>query len=208
MNMNKKNREVEIVPFKSMTTYEASRALGVTIRTVQVWVEKGLIRGWKTPGGHRRVNVAEVEKLVLERRKKKLSYGGMNDFRVLVIEDEPDVCQLYALMFRSWDIPLEVQFASDGLQGLIKFGEFKPDFTIVDMNIPLLDGAQIIKSLQSTLSVEASRICVISGMDHDLLNKSGAIPQQVTLLGKPIDFDILRQKIEAVIAEVKSEIRK
>ena len=105
-------------------------------------------------------------------------------------------------------MPLEFEFASDGLQGLIKFGEFKPDFTIVDMNIPLLDGAQIIKSLQSTLSVEASRICVISGMDHDLLNKSGAIPQQVTLLGKPIDFDILRQKIEAVITDVKSEIRK
>ena len=87
---------------------------------------------------------------------------------------------------------------------MVKFGEFKPDFTIVDMNIPLLDGAQIIKALHSTLSVDASRLCVISGLSQELLDKRGEIPEQIPLLSKPIDFEVLRNKIEIVFAGIQS----
>ncbi|MBY0521377.1 MAG: helix-turn-helix domain-containing protein, partial [Sphingomonas sp.] len=38
------------------TTRDAAKILGVSVRSVQVWVEKGLLRAWKTEGGHRRVD--------------------------------------------------------------------------------------------------------------------------------------------------------
>eukprot|EP01036_Dinobryon_divergens_P016193 gene16192-21946_t len=37
------------------TTREAASRLGISIGTVQLWVEKGLLSAWKTEGGHRRV---------------------------------------------------------------------------------------------------------------------------------------------------------
>jgi len=189
-------------PFKSITTYQAARELGVTIRTIQLWVDKGIISCWKTPGGHRRVNSVEVQNLVLLRAHGKTK-KNMGEFRVLVIEDDPDICQLYDLKFRAWGLRLKVEFASDGLIGLVKFGEFKPQFTIVDMDIPLLDGTQIIKALHSTLSVDASRLCVVTGLSEELLGKRGALPDQVALLSKPIDFELLRKKLEAVANEVQ-----
>lgn len=37
------------------TTREAAGLLGVSVGTVQLWVESGLLQAWKTSGGHRRV---------------------------------------------------------------------------------------------------------------------------------------------------------
>lgn len=44
----------------TLTTREAARLLGVSVGTVQKWVESGELAGWKTPGGHRRVRWSAV----------------------------------------------------------------------------------------------------------------------------------------------------
>ncbi|MCX7151170.1 MAG: response regulator [Proteobacteria bacterium] len=35
------------------TTREAARMLGISLSTAQLWVDSGLLQGWKTDGGHR-----------------------------------------------------------------------------------------------------------------------------------------------------------
>lgn len=46
------------------STREASEILGVSLRTVQLWVDSGVLEAWKTAGGHRRVSRASVEALL------------------------------------------------------------------------------------------------------------------------------------------------
>jgi excisionase family DNA binding protein len=46
-----------------LTTREAAHALGVAVSTVQLWMEKGALPAWKTPGGHRRVRLSAVRQL-------------------------------------------------------------------------------------------------------------------------------------------------
>lgn len=43
-----------------LTTAEAAKLLGVSVRTAQLLIENGPLRSWKTPGGHRRVYLADV----------------------------------------------------------------------------------------------------------------------------------------------------
>ncbi len=38
-----------------LTTSQAARLLGISVRTAQVLIEAGSLKSWKTPGGHRRV---------------------------------------------------------------------------------------------------------------------------------------------------------
>ena len=45
------------------TTSEAARLLGVSNTTVQVMVERGELRAWKTRGGHRRIDRASIDAL-------------------------------------------------------------------------------------------------------------------------------------------------
>ena len=46
------------------TTREAATLLGVSVGTVQLWVENGLLQAWKTAGGHRRVMRNSINKLL------------------------------------------------------------------------------------------------------------------------------------------------
>lgn len=46
------------------STREASEILGVSLRTVQLWVDSGVLEAWKTVGGHRRISRASVEALL------------------------------------------------------------------------------------------------------------------------------------------------
>lgn len=47
-----------------VTTSQAADLLGVAVSTVQKWVELGQLPSWKTPGGHRRIPLEEVQKLL------------------------------------------------------------------------------------------------------------------------------------------------
>ena len=50
------------------TTRQAAARIGVSHRTVQIWVENGALQAWKTPGGHRRITVGSVDALLEQRR--------------------------------------------------------------------------------------------------------------------------------------------
>jgi len=46
-----------------LTTREAALLLGVTLRSVQLWVEAGTLQAGRTPGGHRRIRTSDVHTL-------------------------------------------------------------------------------------------------------------------------------------------------
>jgi len=48
-----------------LTTREAAQRLGVSLRTVQLWVEADILPAARTPGGHRRIPYNAVEALAL-----------------------------------------------------------------------------------------------------------------------------------------------
>jgi excisionase family DNA binding protein len=50
-----------------LTTAAAARLLGVAVSTAQLWLESGALPSWKTPGGHRRVRLSAVTRLLEEK---------------------------------------------------------------------------------------------------------------------------------------------
>ncbi|PJO39056.1 DNA-binding protein, partial [Delftia acidovorans] len=44
------------------TTAEVAKLLGMAVRSVQLMVDRGDLEAWKTPGGHRRITRASVER--------------------------------------------------------------------------------------------------------------------------------------------------
>lgn len=188
----------------NMTTFQAAEALDVSITTVQNWVERGVLQGWKTPGGHRRVNADEV--MALAAKRKRVKSAAVNTVcSVLVIEDDPDICRLYELMSRSWRIPTFLHFAHDGLNGLIAVGKIQPDFVIVDLNIPLIDGFQLVNILSNQFNSRVFRYCVITGLTQDEINNRGNLPDGCPVLSKPINFPILENLIGDAYAEVEAQ---
>ncbi len=62
---------------------EAARRLGVSPITIQRWVEKGVIHAERTPGGHRRISITEVRRLIAASRTRRPS-GPIADWQEML----------------------------------------------------------------------------------------------------------------------------
>lgn len=184
-----------------VTTFEAADEIGVSIRTIQQWMEKGWLKGRKTPGGHRRLDAEDVKKFALQRKQKK-QQNGKEVCKILIIEDDPDICRLYDLMIQNWPIPTSLHFAQDGFQGLIMMGELHPHFVAVDLNISLIDGVQLINVVKEKFDNQSFRYCVVTALTPDEIDKRGVLPQDCTIVPKPIDFKNLEKLVTAAYLEV------
>ena len=67
------------------TTREAATLLGVSVGTVQLWVESGLLQAWKTNGGHRRVLRDSIDRLL--HQKSDLPVQATPDLPVVAQHD-------------------------------------------------------------------------------------------------------------------------
>ncbi len=53
---------------RTLTTFEAAELLGVSPYTIRLWIIKGLLPGYSTPGGHRRIRIEELDNFLKKNR--------------------------------------------------------------------------------------------------------------------------------------------
>ena len=54
---------------------DAAKRMGVSYPTLKLWIYSGKIRSVKTPGGHHRIPVSELERLAGSKREASRSHG-------------------------------------------------------------------------------------------------------------------------------------
>ena len=79
-------------------------------------------------------------------RPSALPMPGENRLRVLIADDDPDILELvkHALA----ELEVEVATAADGLQALDAVRQFSPDAILVDVDMPYLDGFEVLTRLR------------------------------------------------------------
>jgi len=176
--------------------------LGVSHRTVQLWVESGVLQAWKTAGGHRRIALSSVNRLVEQRsnaiQPPPAHDGASLERKVLLVDDDSTLLRLYELEIGGWDLPLDVIKASNGFEALIKIGEAKPDLLISDLSMPGMDGFRMIRTLRADQAYGGMAIIVISGLDSATI-KSMGLPEDIPVFSKPVPFGELRKAIDHVL---------
>ena len=170
--------------------------LNVSLRTIQLWTEGGLLSAWKTAGGHRRISVESVKRI----RDQQVQATGRNDPRptIVIVEDDPVYRELYKLKIASWQLPVNIATASDGFEGLLTIGKLNPTMVITDLGMPGMDGFRMIRSLDG--ASKDLHVVVITGLSDREIEKSGGLPESVVILKKPYPLDeletLLRSKLE------------
>jgi excisionase family DNA binding protein len=170
------------------TTSEAARLLGVTVRTVQQWTDKGALASWKTAGGHRRVKPNSVLQKLAEAKPLEGNSHARASVPILIIEDDEALLKLYRVRLSTWSFDVTMYTAPNGFEGLIMLGEVAPKLLICDLRLPGVNGFQIIRTLSRMQKFEKLTIVVVSGMAPEEINASGGIPLGFELMAKPIDF--------------------
>ena len=179
----------------SCTTREAAKALGICVRTTQLWVESGRLRAWKTPGGHRRILRESVDEILRE-RENELGVS-IHGFDVLVVEDERVQRQLLQSMLSRISPGITVRTAYNGVEGLIKIGEKQPQLLITDLMMPGLDGFHMLNTLIASPLVRPLQIVVITGLSAEEIAEHGGLPNGVLTFHKPLDIKALIAMVSA-----------
>lgn len=171
--------------------------LGVALRTVQLWVEKGSLTAWRTAGGHRRIVRGSVEALLARQQAAIEEYNKRGQLTLLVVDDDPVYLELVRMKVKEWTLPITMISASDGFEGLLLIGECKPDIVLADLRMPGMDGFQMIRRLRERTETADILTIVMTGLSEDDIAAGGGLPEDVPILKKPLSFDELATLIHA-----------
>ncbi|MBI1736565.1 MAG: response regulator [Candidatus Rokubacteria bacterium] len=120
---------------------------------VKKWIRNGKLVGLRTPGGHFRIPAEQLD---------RFDAPPAEPPRVLVIDDDEAVVSLVVDGFRQFWPQAKVETATDGYEGLIQLGAFRPHVAIIDLRMPALDGFEVCRRVKANPATRGTRIIAIS----------------------------------------------
>lgn len=191
MDMSKTNHEDAYC-----STTEAARLLGLSVGTVQSMVEDGRLTAWKTSGGHRRIAMASVQQL-LAAQNSLASLPSADALSIYVVEDDSTLLLTYEKMLQRWQIPMRLKLFDNGLDALLQLGQQAPHLLILDLEIPFLDGFEMLKRIRQFAGEKPAHIMVVSGLVTDELVKNPVL-DGIVVVPKPLPAELLHGYVLAL----------
>jgi len=187
-----------------VTTREAAELLGVSLRTVQLWVENGILRAWKTAGGHRRIEKDSVQEL-LDQRNPTARAGEDGRLTVVYVEDDAQLVRLFKRQMEALGLSMRMITAENGFEGLLQIGLARPDLVLTDLLMPGMDGFRMIRAIRRQPEMGNTRVVVITGLSHDDVERHGGLPEGVDVLHKPVPFERIESLLKGAVAAKGAE---
>jgi excisionase family DNA binding protein len=178
---------------RSYSTAYVARRLGISIPTVQRWVDSGNLVAWKTPGGHRRIEADSADRLFVARGHPEPAAAS-----VVVIDDNPDDRDILGALVRSAMPDCRLDVFDSGIQALVAIGHTPPDIVITDLMMPHMNGIEVLRQLAGQCVVHPHLIIAVSSLGPQQLGRLGELPEGVRFVAKPIEpqpfIDLLRSE--------------
>ncbi|WP_079436085.1 helix-turn-helix domain-containing protein [Zoogloea sp. LCSB751] len=177
----------ETISTQTCSTRDAAHLLGISVRTAQLWVEEGRLQAWKTPGGHRRILVESVDRLLLEQRCAGI-HTAVPFGMLLVMDDEAERNALQGLLGKLLPDCL-VTSTSCPCDGLLRVGEMAPEIFVVDWRVGGLDAGRIAHALLGRVRRQPMLVVVLVESDREREEAQERLPGAAVLVDVPVDGD-------------------
>lgn len=121
------------------------------------------------------------------------------DIRVLVVDDSKTVLRLLTYILGQHYVLHAVE---DGLEAIEAHASFKPDVIILDMNMPLKSGLEVMQHVRGTAQDHEVQIIVLTAQDTKALKARAFAAGANDFLGKPFDREELLARVGAAARQV------
>ena len=180
---------------KKLTTFQIANMLGVSDQSVSNWIDAGQLPAERTPGGHRRIEPADLIEFLKKQEMRIPDELGVAPTTILIVDDEADVAEWIANILRKNCPDFRILTAHDGFDaGKIVTAEL-PDLVILDLYMPGLDGFQVCSRIKT--DPRSRSIKVVAATAHPSEQAEQAIRDAGAdiYLTKPVEADSLVQII-------------
>jgi excisionase family DNA binding protein len=171
------------------TTY-AAKLLGLSVGTIQTLVEKNELQAWKTQGGHRRISMPSIREY--QRKHNMLTIQATprdHRLRVLLVEDDAVTRELLRGYCNRSTMPVDCTAMSSGLEALIDIASIKPDVLITDLDMPGVDGFELLRTLRQNPNFNRMTTLALSALTPETIASRGGLPDGSIFMAKPINMD-------------------
>jgi CheY-like chemotaxis protein len=118
------------------------------------------------------------------------------DNKILIVEDHADIRDSLALLLKHRGHT--VHTAEDGLEGLQFISLDKPDLIITDLDMPNLDGIEMLKVIRGQVECKELPVIVITAHGSEMLRQAIEVGASEAMY-KPIDCDVLFSAIDRLL---------
>ncbi len=165
----------------------------MSINAIKTWIREDRLPALRTPGGHHRI--AEADLVAFQARMIQNSRGPAAAPRLLVVDDDE---ALLAALKETLELTLPgavVATASDGYEGLLEVGVFRPDVLVLDIRMPRLDGYEVCTRLKKRRDTAAIRILAVTAYPEGQARERALACGADDFLAKPFPLETFRTRV-------------
>jgi two-component system alkaline phosphatase synthesis response regulator PhoP len=126
-----------------------------------------------------------------------LKASTMKDYKILVVDDEPDILEILAYNLRKEGFLVTI--ASNGEEGLKKAEEIMPDLIILDIMMPQMDGVEVCRNIRSRKEFDSTLIAFLTAREEDYSQIAALDVGGDDYITKPIKPRVLMSRVKALL---------
>lgn len=183
-----------------LTTFQAAKLCGVSHKSIERWIDSGLLRGFRTPGGHRRLNRSDLLEFVANRRTDgngSAPVERLGPIRVLIVGDEPVADPTITSQFVATE-RFALESASSCFEAGILVERYRPQVLVIDLEMDSLDGAAIWHHIRNDATHSGVLVIGVTESAEVARHASGSGMYHATML-RPLPPGAMRLAIEALL---------
>ncbi len=116
--------------------------------------------------------------------------------KILIADDSGSIRQMLAFVLTQ--AGFEVESAQDGQDALLKIQKFMPDLVITDLNMPNINGIELVKKVRALANFRFIPILILTTEGQEELKQAGKAAGATGWLVKPFQ----PEKLLAVVKKV------
>lgn len=171
----------------------------MTPRTLLRWLRAGRLPGVQTAGGHWRVAPADIARFMAHQEGGGIAVVPTGGPRIVVVEDDREHAVALERVIRLCRPRATIHLAQDGLAAGLLLGTQVPDVAFVDIELPGLDGLEVIRRALAIPTLAAVRFVVVSGALSDTRTAELTRLGVRHVLPKPVTPPQVRDALEELL---------
>lgn len=120
-----------------------------------------------------------------------------NEMKVLIVDDTKTLLSVIQIYLMGWG--LEFVEAYDGLEGLRKAQESRPDLVISDVRMPEMNGFELCAALRADPVLRTTPVVLLTSLADPASREQGMLVGATAFLTKPVTVQGLRTVVRSVL---------